>query len=448
MRWLLLALLALAIALSGVTAAAAQRHHSATLSCKHRAAGHKSLARGCHKPRKRRAVAPARRRAASVGSRRHRKGHVDRAITTSAVTPYSVTIRWPLRGDAQTTNISVKGQVVDSFPMTDDTSYTVTQLWPATSYAITVSLESVGAQTVATYSTTVTTSPGTGPFPRLYSDSAFINQPVSASPSLDPNSSAIASEAITRYASGANLVNNADWGIPVVSADAQSSTYDVGCQYYWCEQDFGQLHIPADAEPSSGSDGHMVVLQPNGDELDMWVGQHTSQGWSAGERWVESADGPAANCTVLYQCGGANAANFALGAGLVRPEEIAQGHIDHALAITTPDTRQGYIACPAINGDGTHPSPDALPIGAHVQLDPSINVAKLNVPAWQKVIATALQRYGAYVTDTGGSLGVYAQSNQGRSYDAWAKAGVSAQSPSLAGLPWNKVRILELTKCN
>ena len=348
---------------------------------------------------------------------------------------------------AQTTNISVNGQLVDSFPTTNDNSYTVAQLWPATSYPITVSLESVGTLNVATYSTTVTTSSGTGAFPRLYSDSAFINQPVPASPSLDSNSSAIASEAISHYGSSANLVDNADWGIPVVSADAQSSTYNVGCQYYWCDQNFGQLHIPANAAPNTGSDGHMVVLQPNGDELDMWVGQHTSQGWSAGERWVESANGPATNCTVVHQCGGADAANFALGAGLVRPEEIAQGHIDHALAITTPDTRQGYIACPATNGDGTHSSPDALPIGAHVQLDPSINVAQLNVPAWQKVIATALQKYGAYVTDTGGSIGVYAQSNQGRSYDAWAKAGVSAQSPSLADLPWNQMRVLSMSKC-
>jgi hypothetical protein len=360
---------------------------------------------------------------------------------------YSAQISWPAVPGATRVTISVNGQLVDRVAADPSNSYQLQQLWPSTNFAVTVQINGSTGQQLARYSRTVTTAARTGAFPRLYSDSAFVNQPVPASPSLDSNSSAIASEAISHYGSSANLVDNADWGIPVVSADAQSSTYNVGCQYYWCDQNFGQLHIPANAAPNTGSDGHMVVLQPNGDELDMWVGQHTSQGWSAGERWVESANGPATNCTVVHQCGGADAANFALGAGLVRPEEIAQGHIDHALAITTPDTRQGYIACPATNGDGTHSSPDALPIGAHVQLDPSINVAQLNVPAWQKVIATALQKYGAYVTDTGGSIGVYAQSNQGRSYDAWAKAGVSAQSPSLADLPWNQMRVLDLNKC-
>jgi len=132
---------------------------------------------------------------------------------------------------------------------------------------------------------------------------------------------------------------------------------------------------------------------------------------------------------------------------VIRPEEIAQGHIDHALAITIPYTRQGFVACPATSGDGHNADPAALPIGARVQLDRSVDVSGLALPAWQKVIAIALQQYGAYVVDTGGSLEVRAESNLGRGYDAWAKAGVSPNSPSLAGLPWNNIHILAMTKC-
>jgi hypothetical protein len=115
--------------------------------------------------------------------------------------------------------------------------------------------------------------------------------------------------------------------------------------------------------------------------------------------------------------------------------------------MTTPDTRQGYIACPASSTDGRHDDAGALPMGAHLQLDPSINVSSLPIPAWQKVIAVALQQYGAYVVDTGGSLAVSAESAAGRGYDAWARAGVRDDSPSLADLPWGSMRVLSMTRC-
>jgi hypothetical protein len=285
------------------------------------------------------------------------------------------------------------------------------------------------------------------PFPRLYGFGSFINTPVPASPALDPNSPAMVSSALVAYGGSANLSNSDAWGIPILAADTQSSSYSVGCLYYWCTSQFSPVHIPSVAKPSTGGDGHLAVIEPDGTEMDMWIGQRSGAGWTAGERWVANTGGAAVNCARAWGCGSADAAGFALGAGVVRPEEIAQGHIDHALLLTTPYTRQGYIACPAISGDGRQASTSALPIGAHVQLDPAVNVAALAVPAWQKVIALALQRYGAYVGDTGGSLEVRAESNLGRSYDAWAKAGVPATAPSLGGLPWSRMRVLSMTQC-
>jgi hypothetical protein len=255
-------------------------------------------------------------------------------------------------------------------------------------------------------------------------------------------------EAIAGYANTANFANSNAWGIPIVTADSQSPSYSVGCQYYWCNVPFSAVHIPTYAQPNTGSDGHLVVLQPDGGEMDMWAAQHTTSGWTAGTRWLTSAAGSGANCTPgQASCGGADAANLALAAGIVRPEEIAQGHIDHALAITTPDTRHGYVACPATNGDGSHTSINSLPIGAHIQLNPGIDVANLALPKWEKVIATALQQYGAYVVDTGGSLAVEAEANLGRTYDAWANAGVSSTSPSLSNLPWGSMQVLSMTQC-
>jgi hypothetical protein len=70
----------------------------------------------------------------------------------------------------------------------------------------------------------------------------------------------------------------------------------------------------------------------------------------------------------------------------------------------------------------------------------------LGVPGWEKTIARALQTYGAYAVDTGGSLSIRAESNLGRGYDAWALAGVPS-FPSLSGLPWQLLRVLRIDRC-
>ena len=58
----------------------------------------------------------------------------------------------------------------------------------------------------------------------------------------------------------------------------------------------------------------------------------------------------------------------------MRPEEIAQGHIDHALFFTTPYTRRDYIACPATHTDGRTDDAAAIPEGGRIQLDPAFPV--------------------------------------------------------------------------
>jgi hypothetical protein len=349
---------------------------------------------------------------------------------------------------ATTANVRVNGHLIDTIPAPGATGYDIQGLWPSTTFNLMVALRNSSDHLVARYIRTITTGAPAGPFPRLYSPDAFINTPIDPSPSLAPNSQEMVSQAFENYSSNANLSNSDSWGIPIYNASDQSSSYDVGCQYYGCDTAFGSVHIPTYAQPQFGSDGDLIVFQPGGNEFDMWLGQHTATGWTTGTRWLESSTGPATNCSTQPACGGVDVAKFALAAGMVRPEEIAQGHIDHALAITTPYTRQGYVACPAAHTDGRHDDPNAMPIGAHVQLDPSIDVSALPIPRWEKVVAVALQQYGAYVIDTGGSVSLYAESNLGRPYNAWAKAGVSSDySPHLNGLPWHSMRVLSMTQC-
>ena len=162
---------------------------------------------------------------------------------------------------------------------------------------------------------------------------------------------------------------------------------------------------------------------------------------------INDVTGWGASCALGQHCNGAVAAGFALLGGAVRPEEIAQGHIDHALSITTPYTRANYIACPATHNDGKFADTAAIPEGAQIQLDPAFNVDGQSWPAWEKVIAKALQKYGAFVSDTGGSLAIRGVTDMNLGTDTWAAAG-TPKGPSLSNLPWSSFRVLTIQSCN
>ncbi len=133
--------------------------------------------------------------------------------------------------------------------------------------------------------------------------------------------------------------------------------------------------------------------------------------------------------------------------GSIRPEEISNGVINHALAITTPATKSGYIACPATHTDGASSNANAIPEDALIQLDPAFNVSAQSWPAWEKTIATALQTYGGYVVDTGGALALYAVSDMNTSNTTWASVGMT-KLPSLSALPWSSFRVIQIQSCN
>ena len=280
-----------------------------------------------------------------------------------------------------------------------------------------------------------------------YASTSFWNTPIAAGAAIDSNSSGMIAYAIGAYGSRAVLSNDNAWGIGYIYADANSKTYTVACTMY-CTGDTVAFPIPSGAKPSTGSDHHLAVINGN-QELDMWDATYDAgkDSWSAGVRTVTSITGSGANCPPGQHCLGAVAAGFAMLGGSLRPEEIAQGHIDHALALLTPATRSGYIACPATGSDGKSINANAIPEGARVQLDPAFNVDAQSWTAWQKTIAHALQTYGAYVVDTGGAMALYGVTDMNQGNVTWSSVGMS-KAPSLSFLPWNSFRVLQIHSCN
>jgi len=277
---------------------------------------------------------------------------------------------------------------------------------------------------------------------RFYSRTSFWNQPVQSRSAIDPDSTAIMDASILPYVSRAVFSNGDDWGIGLAHASATDKMYTISCARFYFRGAVN-FRIPKGATPTTGSDHHLVVI--DGDrELDMWDASYNKRqdSWSAGSRFVDCLYGWGANALPGQHAGGAVAAGFSGMGGVVRPEEIAQGHIDHALSVMVPNPKVGYVG-PASATDGTNTRPYAIPEGARIQLDPNFDVDTQSWPAWKKVLAKALQRYGAYVSDNGGTVAFYGQTDVNAGNMTWASFGVPKDAP-LSDLPWGRIWVLNL----
>ena len=278
---------------------------------------------------------------------------------------------------------------------------------------------------------------------RFYAPYSFWNQPIPPDAPVDPNSANIVATGILPYASRATFANDDDWGIGLVHASRHDKIYTIACLRYYCDGPV-RFRIPKSATPTSGSDHHLTVIE--GDrELDMWDASYDAADdrWSAGSRFIGALYGWGANAPPGKHAGGAVAAGFSEMGGVVRPEEIAQGHVDHALSMMIPHPRIGHVG-PATAADGRSRDRNALPEGAHIQLDPAFDVDAQDWPTWEKIIARALQKYGAFVSDTGGAIALYGQTDVNAGNLRWASIG-TPKGGSLANLPWDRVRVLNLS---
>ena len=136
---------------------------------------------------------------------------------------------------------------------------------------------------------------------------------------------------------------------------------------------------------------------------------------------------------------GPNAANIPSRCGYVRPEEIANGYIDHALRFTSPDTADANrYRYPARHTDGPSTDTWAMPEGAWLVMDPAADLSAL--ARWKQIIGQALKDFGAYCTDTGGTFSIPGENriNFG-GLDDWKQVGVGngAQNSLTLDLPWS-----------
>jgi len=84
--------------------------------------------------------------------------------------------------------------------------------------------------------------------------------------------------------------------------------------------------------------------------------------------------------------------------------------VPHALALAIPEACARVFTWPAQRTDGYSHARNCLPEGAHLRLDPTLDLSKLDLPPVTRVLAEAAQRYGIIVRDVSHhSVGFYAE---------------------------------------
>jgi hypothetical protein len=195
---------------------------------------------------------------------------------------------------------------------------------------------------------------------------------------------------------------NGAYGIPFMYVPATQPKVPIHFTAWGDESDPGPYPIPGTAPVEGGAastgDRHVIVVQQGTCHLyelgrGFWRGTH----WDAnvGVNWdLRSNKLRPAGWT------SADAAGLPILPGLVRYDEVAKGRIDHAIRMTVPNTRRGYIL-PATHYASSSTSAALPPMGLRLRLKASFSLAGYH--GQSLIILRALKNYGVIVADNGSS---------------------------------------------
>jgi hypothetical protein len=214
------------------------------------------------------------------------------------------------------------------------------------------------------------------------------------------------------------------------------------------------IPLPDGIWSDADGDGHMILVDTG--KMKMWEFSFAEQAqdgsWQASiiDTWDLNGPGyrPAFSGRYWWRSG-ARGSGAPLIAGLIRPEELKKGVIQHALAFGTPVNRKkirqtaqwSWELCSPVASrtDGYGVGKEYIPEGVRLQLNPGLDLDALGLSGDAKVIARALQEYGAYVVENTRGFPLYFQ-NLGPDGGEWnAHPGLA----DLQRIPLNEFYVLD-----
>ena len=221
---------------------------------------------------------------------------------------------------------------------------------------------------------------------------------------------------------------------PVYYADQATGLYPV--QTKWrTNLDHQRMPWNPAWRGAAGSDAQAIVLDPaTGREWDLWqvsfdgkTVRATNGSLVRGDyRTKEDGNPPSRGIGIQYL------------AMLVRPREIADGAIRHALSMPIKNTSRTAYVAPATKLEGKGRTEDAIPEGTRFALE----ATDKEIDAWAdglpealppaarrsaRIIARALRDYGWFITDNAGGATFQFESRV-TAGDAWVALGLGERS--------------------
>jgi hypothetical protein len=273
---------------------------------------------------------------------------------------------------------------------------------------------------------------------RLFADASPWNTRIAADAAVDPQSAAIVSEVLN----SSKLIVNVDllsFGQPFFTATASTPRVTLR------GSPIGAIPLDPAWNPNDGSDSKLNVVDPATHtiyELQGYEPASNSVTWAVVHNYETGlGDGYPPNGELV----GPTGSGMSQAAGTIRTADLESGKIDHALSFVTSAPVAGF-RYPASHSDATTTGV-GIQEGMRVQLDPSVDVNAIHglTPA-ERMIAKALQKYGAFCSDNGGgnnqAMGFYIEKPEADTEAVYASAGLTQDWQVLDKLPRDKLRVL------
>jgi hypothetical protein len=273
----------------------------------------------------------------------------------------------------------------------------------------------------------------------LFAASSPWNTRIAAGAPVDPQSPAI----VTKVLNAPELILNLpliSYGQPFYTATASTPKVTLGG-----DNPIGAIPLDPAWQPNPGTDAKLNVIDPTTHTI------YELQGYEPAAKkvmWAVKHDYRTSLADGYPTEGGPEGptgSGMSQSAGTIRASDLESGSIDHALSFITSSPIAGF-RYPASHSDGSGTGV-GVQEGMRIQLDPSVEVNEIHgLTPGERMIAKALQKYGAFCTDNGGgnnmAMGFYIEKPTPQTQEIYTGAGLTEDWQVLTKIPRDKLRVL------
>lgn len=271
---------------------------------------------------------------------------------------------------------------------------------------------------------------------RFFSDDSFWNTPLPADAEADPKNGHYI-DLLAAEPEPNPWLSLTNWTIPVYEVDERTPLRTMHRmkrgKWAGATQSHGMsfenpVPIPDHAVADPEADSHIAFVDHNRRiAWDMFLARKRDDGeWESLTAMKYSLDGhgvfdpaklPAKPGESIHRYGPGRAAGVPIIAGLIMHDEVQAGRIDHKLAFACRVNGHMNYVWPAMSTDGHLEG--GPPEGCVLQLDPTLDIDSLGLSDGARVVARALQEYGAVNVDVAGGTVIYAEGLYGHPDRSW-----------------------------